>query len=314
MADQVPTEVTVLYIGGMPRGGTTLLDLMIGQLPEHVAVGELFYVWLTGVERDRLCGCGRPFHQCEFWQSVGEEAFGGWDQVDLPAMKRLVARVDRSAYLPLLLAPSLKPGFREDLAAYQDTLTRLYRAVAAVSGCRVVVDSSKRPSLAYALRTAPGIDLRVAHIVRDPRGVVQSWSKEVALPEGAGANSHLKRRSARLVTRRWMTVHSMIESLGRLGVPMTTLRYEDLVVDPHRAAQAVAALTDTPVGPDTLGFLGPDGLSVRPHHTVAGGRIRFHDGPMALRLDERWRREMPSARRRLVAVGTWPMRRRYGYE
>ena len=306
--------VTVLYVGGMPRGGTTLLDLMLGQLPGHVAVGELFYIWLTGVERDRLCGCGKPFHDCEFWQAVGEKAFGGWDAVDVAAMKRLVRSVDRTAYLPLLLAPRAKPGFAADLQEYQETLATLYRAVAEVSGCRVVVDSSKRPSLAYALRTAPGVDLRVVHIVRDPRGVVQSWSKEVPIPEGAGARGYLKKRSAREVTRRWVTVHSLIAALGRLGVPEETMRYEDIVRDPVAAVRAAAALTGTELTDDDLGFLTPEGLVVDQHHTVAGGRIRFHDGPMPLRLDEKWRRDLPPRTRRLVETFTWPLRTHYGYE
>lgn len=315
MAEHTLTDrVTVLYVGGMPRGGTTLLDLMLGQLPGHVAVGELFYIWLTGVERDRLCGCGKPFHDCEFWEAVGAKAFGGWDAVDIPAMKRLVGSVDKTAYLPLLVAPNIKPGFAGDLADYQETLTKVYRAVAEVSGCRVVVDSSKRPSLAYALRTAPGIDLKVVHIVRDPRGVVQSWSKEVAIPEGAGARDHLKKRSARLITRRWLTVHTMIATLGRLGVPETTMRYEDLILDPRSAMRAAAALTGTTLDTDDLAFVSPEGLLIERHHTVAGGRIRFHDGPMPLRLDEKWRNEMPGRRRRLVEIATWPMRSRYGYE
>ena len=309
--DQAP--VTVLYVGGMPRGGTTLLDLMLGQLPDHVAVGELFYIWLTGVERDRLCGCGKPFLQCEFWQEVGDRAFGGWDSLDLPAMKQLVRSVDRTLYLPLLLVPRAAPSFRRRLEEYQRTLTAVYQAIAAVSGCSVVVDSSKRPSLAYALRSAPGVDLRVVHVVRDPRGVAQSWSQEVALPDGAGVRDHLKKRSSRLIARRWVTVHSMIGGLARLGVPSVTLRYEDLVVDPRGAMRSAAAITNSPLAADDLGFLAPDGLHVGPHHTVAGGRIRFRPSPMPLRLDEKWRREMPAGRRRFVELATWPLRTHHGY-
>ncbi|MEP6799466.1 MAG: sulfotransferase [Lapillicoccus sp.] len=310
---RTPDPVVVLYVGGMPRGGTTLLDLMIGQLPGHVAVGELFYIWLTGLDRDRLCGCGETFHQCPFWQKVGDRAFGGWDQVDLPAVKQLVRRVDRTVYLPLLLAPWLDKRFQARLAEYQRVMTSVYSAIAEVAGASVVVDSSKRPSLAYALRSAPGVDLRLVHMMRDPRGVVQSWSQEVAIPDGAGARDHLKVRSAREVTRRWVTVHTMIGGLLRLGVPGTTIRYEDLVLDPQGAMRAAAAVTGTPLTDGDLDFLGEDGLHLSSHHTVAGGRIRFNSSPMPLRLDEKWRREMPARRRRFVEIATWPMRRRHGY-
>lgn len=308
-----PDDVIVLYVGGVPRGGTTLLDLMVGQLPGHVAVGELFYLWQTGLERDRLCGCGQPFSRCEFWSAVGERAFGGWDKVDLAATRSLAAAVDRTKYLPLLLYPRLDRSFARRLCTYQEQLAAVYSAIRDVSGCSVIVDSSKRPSLAYALRTADGVDLRLVHLVRDPRGVVYSWSKSVKLPAGAGARDHLKVRSAREVTRRWITVNAMIAGLLRLGVPGVTLRYEDLVTSPRDALRTVAQLSSSmPTDPD-LNFVSEDGLHLHSSHSVAGGRIRFNSSPMRLQLDERWRREMPQNARRVVGTMTWPMRMLYGY-
>ena len=55
--------VTVLFVGGMPRSGSTLFDLMVGQLPGHCDVGELFYLWQAGPLRDQLCACGEPFSE-----------------------------------------------------------------------------------------------------------------------------------------------------------------------------------------------------------------------------------------------------------
>ena len=73
----------VLYVGGWGRSGSTLLSHLLGRLPEMVAVGELRYVWQAGVSGNELCGCGQPFDECPFWVAVGEEAFGGWDKIDL---------------------------------------------------------------------------------------------------------------------------------------------------------------------------------------------------------------------------------------
>jgi hypothetical protein len=36
-------------------------------------------------------------------------------------------------------------------------------------------------------------------------------------------------------------------------------------------------------------------------------------GPIALSLDEKWRREYAASRRHLVAAMTWPLRRVYDY-
>lgn len=307
-------KVTVLYVGGMPRSGSTLLDLMLGELAGHCEVGEVFYLWQSGVERNFRCACGEPFAGCPFWSKVGELAYGGWSAVDLAEVYRLQRRVDATSRVPLVLAAGLLPGFRRSLDRYIAIVTPLYRAVAEVSGAPVVVDSTKRPSLAYILRRAPGIDLRLVHVVRDPRGVAYSWSQAVELPEGTALRKHMKTRSPVLIGRRWVTVNAMLAWLGWLGVPRVRLRYEDLVREPRAVLTRVAALTGDVTGQrDPLGFLDGTTFTHRGSHTVAGGRIRMRHGAITLVLDEKWRREYAPSRRRLVAALTWPFRWVYGY-
>jgi hypothetical protein len=306
-------RVPVLYVGGMPRSGSTLLDLMLSQFDGHCGVGELFYLWLR-VERDLRCACGEPFSQCTFWVKVGEVAYGGWSTVDLQEVYRLQRQVDATSKLPQILAARLLPRFRRRLDRYTELITPLYRAIAEVSGARVVVDSTKRPSLAYSLRRAPGIDLRMVHILRDPRGVAYSWSQLVELPEGTESRTHMRTRSPALIGRRWVTVNLMTAALSWLGVRRVTLRYEDLVRDPYAELGRVAALTADVMGtPDARAFLSGTTFTPGTLHTVAGGRIRMSRGPITLRLDEKWRREYKPATRRLVAAMTWPLRWLYRY-
>ena len=307
-----PAPIQVLYVGGMPRSGSTLIDLALGQLPGHVAVGELFYLWTAGVERNLKCGCGEHFDDCPFWREVGERAFDGWGQVDLAEVNRLRARVDATRALPSLLRPGRDLDFARDLDAYSDILRRLYRAILDVSGATFVVDSSKRPSLAYVLEQAADIDLRIAHVVRDPRGVAFSWQKTVKLPEGNTAKTHMPKWSPAKTSRRWVTVNALVGRVAR-RVPSVTIRYEDFVDNPRRELLRVAALTGVSDVPGALDFLTDDGLQPAAHHTVQGGRIRFQEGPITLRADEQWRREMPARDRRLVSSATWPSRTRYHY-
>src|SRR2546430_17108956 len=73
----------VLYIGGLGRSGTTLLERLLGELPGACALGEVVHLWDRDVRDDERCACGRPFSGCDFWRAVGERAFGGWDRVDV---------------------------------------------------------------------------------------------------------------------------------------------------------------------------------------------------------------------------------------
>lgn len=307
-------RVTVLYVCGMPRSGSTLLDLMLGQFVDHCDVGELFYLWQSGVERNFRCACGEHFDRCPFWGEVGRLAYGGWSNIDVQQVRALQRRVDATSKVPLILGAGVAAGFRQDLERYTELITKLYRAIADVSGAKVVVDSTKRPSLAYILARAPQIDLRLVHVLRDPRGVAYSWSQLVELPEGTSTKGRMNQRSARLTARRWVTVNAMISSLARSGVPRVVVRYEDLVRDPRAELGRIAALTADVTGQvDPLSFLHGTEFEQAGSHAVAGGRIRMRSGPIALSLDEKWRREYPPARRRMVAAMTWPLRRKYDY-
>jgi hypothetical protein len=305
--------VRVLYVGGLPRSGSTLSDLILHGLPGHVAVGELFYLFRNGLVLDNVCGCGEPFSVCDFWQSVGEHAFGGWSRVDAEHVLRMQARVDRTVAVPAVLSPWRTPSFRRALAEYQDLLLRLYDAIRTVSGAEVVVDSSKRPSLAYLLHRTPGFDVSCVHVVRDPRGVAYSFGKVVPLTPSTDAGTQMPRSRTYKVARRWITVNAMVRALHRLGVPSVTVRYEDLAADPARELVRVAELQGVPAADIESELLTPAGLRVTRAHLVAGSRIRFLDGVMPIRLDEEWRSALPVARRRLVSAMTVVSRARYGY-
>jgi sulfotransferase family protein len=296
----------------MPRSGSTLLTWILGQLPGHVAIGELFYLWSAGVARDQLCGCGRSFSRCPFWQRVGDLAFGGWETVT-PRAEALLGEVDTTGRIPSILTARLRPRFRRRMSEYLDLLEHVYGAAATVADGATVVDGSKRPSTAYLLRASSKIDLRVVQIVRDPRGVVQSWSQQVELPAGAGSRGYLKVRSTRQITRRWITVNAMIRTLGRLGVPLMIVRYEDLVREPGRVVGQIAEFAGVRADAEPTAFIEDTLVHLGPAHMVEGGRVRFSASPLEMKLDERWRSEMPVGRRRLVDAVTRPARRRYGY-
>src|SRR2546430_13569347 len=88
----------VLYIGGLGRSGTTLLERLLGELPGACALGEVVHLWQRDVIDNERCACGRPFSACEFWRAVGERAFdgGGWSTVDASRLVQLVGAVGRN--------------------------------------------------------------------------------------------------------------------------------------------------------------------------------------------------------------------------
>lgn len=303
----------VLYLGGLGRSGSTLLERMLGELPGVAALGEVTHLWERALRDDESCGCGEPFSRCPFWTQVGQVAFGGWDRLDPEEVLALKHRVDRTRFVGRLALPRLQPAVRRDLEAYLDLHERLYAAARQVSGAEVVVDSSKHASLAYCLRWSTRLDLRVVHVLRDSPAVAYAWTKAVVRPEAGDPDSLMPQYSVLKVVGRWNADNAMFDLLRLRGTRTCVVRYEDLVDDPRATLVRAAASADLVVRPEDLAFLEDGTAELHRTHTVAGNPMRFRSGKLVLRRDDAWRDAFPPSNRRVVTALTLPVRARFGY-
>lgn len=309
----------VLSIVGPGRSGSTLLAGIIGELPGAVDVGELRWLWQRGVLEGRPCGCGVPPVECPVWSAVLVKTLGdlpvlaGGSPADrevfdvVGALGRLGGRSVRRRVLRAASRP--EPGWH-DLAQVRAVTADLLRALAATTGARVVVDSSKRPVDAAVMAGVSDVDHYVLHLVRDPRAVAFSWGR---VKERAGPGSApMARRGPVASAERWAE-NNLGSELLRRHVPRDrwmSLRYEDFVAAPRESADRVQAWLGEP-GPNPVGDDGTVELSG--NHSVAGNPVRFTTGAVTIRADDEWRRAMPGRRQALVTALTLPLLARYGY-
>ena len=304
------SPLRVLYVGSWSRSGSTLLDLILGQVPGFVSVGELRYLWDRGLAERQLCGCGTPVPDCPFWKEVLETAFGGVDGVDAGAMNALRRRVDGLGRLPWLLSPSRPAAFEQDARAYRDVLGRVYEAVRTVSGASVIVDSSKYAAHGLLLAGVPGLDLRTIHLVRDSRAVAYSWTRRKKLPEVQGEERYMPVFKPWKSAVFWGLENVGLQLMRGASAGYVMLRYEDLVADPHAALGA--ALERIGITAD-LQFLREGRLGLGPNHMVAGNPLRFERGEVPIRPDVEWSRRLQAGARWTVTALTWPLLLRYGF-
>jgi hypothetical protein len=307
----------VLYIGGLGRSGTTLLNRMLGELPDVCAIGEAVNLWQQGAVNNEKCGCGKPFHSCSFWQEVGTLAFGGWHRVDLASVLALRSarfRFLREASLaPESVAMSRTPAARRRIEANNVLYARLYSAVSVVSGCSVVVDASKHAALLSYLRHHEPLDILLIHMVRDSRGVAHSFAKIRQRPESDDPGSVMDRFSPVRSAMLWNMYNTSFFALRQLGVPYHRLRYEDLVRTPERHLREIADAADIDVADEAFSFLGDGYVQLTDTHCVAGNPMRFEHGRTTLRMDDEWTSVL-SNRDRLTVTGlTLPLLIQFGY-
>ncbi len=306
MTSALPTTPVVTYIAGSGRSGSTLLERALGAMPGFVNVGELIDLFRRVVQGDERCGCGLSFFECPFWTGVGKLAFGGWDTPPAVELARLQPKVARQRHLPRLLSPVRSAGFARDVRRYQHLYADLYRAILDQSDASVVVDASKWPAQALALR-CDDIDLRVIHLVRDVRGVAYSMVKrDVARPHAAETGDVMTRSRPAATAVRWTVAQSEIDLMRLRQVPMSRLRYEDMVRDPRRAIDSALRGIGLDPEPGWFQHVHRSDIDLDASHGLSGNPSRFTNGVVSLRVDEAWRTSMSRSSRIMVASIAFP--------
>lgn len=284
----------VLYLAGSGRSGSTLVTTALGQIDGFFAAGELRYLWQRGLVDNRPCGCGLPFRDCPVWAGI----------------LRAVPPVE-PAGVAARLRSRLRMRNRLRVPPHPDdeAIAALYASIAAHAGDAVVVDSSKLPPYGVLLAGLPGIELKVLHVVRDPRAAAFSWRRRRALDTG---DERLMTRhpvwKAALLWSVWNTATIRLWGRG----DYLRIRYEDLVGAPEATLRRIADFAGA--APDVaLPFTADGLLTLHPTHSVAGNPSRHRTGGVPVTADDEWRTSMPRRAHAVVTALTAPLLTRLGY-
>jgi hypothetical protein len=307
--------VPVLFIAGFGRSGSTLLDRLLGSTPDVHSGGELAAIWTHGLVADRLCSCGAPFSGCPFWCAVGRDSFSALRAPEIGAVVRYFDGLLPVWKIWRLLSRRTRRGLVNSApAGFFGMLERIYQGVRAASARQVVVDSSKLAAYLLLLAQAPAVDVRVVHLVRDPRAVTHSWLRPlVADPDG---RSSMPRFGVVKSAALWLIMNVAVEWVARrLRLPYLRVRYEDLVRDPAHIVRELRSELLAERAERDAGAVGPregEYADLGVVHSISGNPMRFRQGRIPIVEDAGWKAGSRS-RAAIVAAITFPLRWRYGY-
>ena len=301
-------EMTVIYIMGYGRSGSTFLDVLLHNHPEIVSVGALsnFFDWVI---KDEACACGSGLDKCEFWCEICQNFFA----------KHQDPATHRKEQLMVEAMPNFVRLLRDELpvsltSKYGTVMHDLFESIARASGKRFVVDSSKSAQevvgRAYALTRYTLLDVKLIHLVRDVRGVIWSAIKGPGSPERS--QPRIVPLRALRSTAGWILANmACLYVTRRLGDnAVLVMRYEDLVSNPERESARIGD------------FLGIDmkelvqkvksRASFTVGHNLGGNRLRF-SSEITIKPDYEWQYRLPL----VYKVGSWflawPLERRFKY-
>jgi hypothetical protein len=283
-------EPSFVVLASTAYAGSTLLSFLLGVHPEIATTSDVSGVRREGRMADFECSCRRRMVDCEFWRAVdsGMRARGyadfdlgnfqlGFDYLGQGLRSRLLVGA-----LPWpILEPARDivvgaiPGHARRMRAIARRTKVFADVVLEVAGGHVFVDASKermRP-LHIDRLLGPTVDVRVIHLVRDVRGVVESALRRAKKPGITAASA----------ARNWATTNAIIlRNLDAIPAERRlTVRYEDLCRDPDGTMRDLFAFCGVDPGVRIA-----DVAATEQH--LLGNRMRL-GGVEEIRLDERWR-------------------------
>lgn len=302
----------VLYIGGTGRTGSTLLTQFLGQVPGWFPGGELAFLWRYGLAAEGRCSCGRPLPTCPVWAEVIASLEATAGPVD-PARMIALRRRCWSVHLPLMALPGVASRLMDRLEEFPAVVEAMYRSIAAVTGCRVIVDSSKEPHYSWILRDRTDLDISFLHLVRDPRAVAHSWRRRRAETGLSGAAQMENRGPARAA------VYYDVSNIAAEAIwsrdeawsdRYRVMRYEDFVADPAASLTRIAEF----IGEEVASIpLEGSSFDIAERHMAWGNPNRFTTGTVTIRPDDAWRAGLARWAGLTMTAGSAPVARRYGY-
>lgn len=305
-------QIQLVYIVGAGRTGSTLLGRLLGEYPDSVFLGETRYVWERGLVERWPCACGQPLPDCTFWSEVLASGL----LPDQPEKWRQLANMRHATARMRHLLPSFLPGWRERLALEATPLVEahinLYRAAQAIAGRPVIIDSSKDPSLLALLARRPELEVYALHLVRDPRGVVFSWSRKKRRPGPAGV-SYMDQFGLVRSSVDWVGLNLGASLVGgTLGHRYKRIHYEALIREPEAVLLGLRrwlGLPDSTAESPIRGLVADLSLA----HSVRGNPSAAEHGKVALKFDAEWETAMPWANQLATIVLAGWLAVMYGY-
>ena len=231
-------DTKIVSIAGSGRTGSTLLSLLMSQGPSTFNLGQL-RDFFGAYARNAPCSCGCLLQGCPVWSAVVRHAYGPDCLPVLGSMHAAVIGFTEAAnQIEHWGRPKLLARLVESQRDYLARLAAFLQAVVVVTGARVLVDASKSPEIAFAIKLAGTLDVRVANLVRDPRAVAVSWTKKRG--EEMAVNQ---------IAAMWLRQRRIDQWSSRLGRSLALLRYEDFAAGPRRLMGALFAWMGEPMPP-----------------------------------------------------------------
>jgi hypothetical protein len=287
------SRIRYVCMPGSPFTGSTLLGTLLNGHPDCASIGAAVGLLPRADLTTYRCSCGELFRDCEFWSDIAHRTRVLGHPVDVFETNfwNTHLRLSQNRVLNALLVRSLRSDLLNDVrdaligrvGSVKTAITQmawnswsLASAVLERTGKTVFVDTARDHQRPKYLARHPLLDIRVIHLIRDPRGGSASIMKHTGADVAKAAGEWKRYNVEASRVRRYLPEASWME-----------LHYEDMCADPRGALDRISD------------FLGLERAAVQPgsgdHEShIIGNRMRLK-GVTEIREDLSWQTKLNKA-------------------
>ncbi|MFC1662958.1 hypothetical protein ACFL04_02190 [Patescibacteria group bacterium] len=283
-------KIKVIYISGLGRSGSTLLDIIISTSPNVFSVGEI-YRYNEYKNDDRLCSCGKNMTHCNFWSRI------------ITRDIRIVNRANLKNYLTILRYLYFSKKKIGQLSSPENYLLLNQIQNNLPPNTDFILDSSKELGRLIELVNDNRLEVYNIHIVRDGRGTANSFNKMV---EGKKPKNYF------ISLLKWIFVNKLIFRYLRLSqVKSLVISYDQFCENPNKYLKTIGSFIDIVI-PDNY----PEIIRLMDYHNLGGNRLARTEKRKEfsqIKKDDNWKINKGPLTRFLATIISYPFNKKWVY-
>jgi len=271
-------KINIIYLLGAGRSGTTLLATLLNNHDDIETLGEM-HQFIEHLDEDKNCSCGQKLRSCSRWNLPPKITSS-----DIKIERLYCRQKESHKNIPSLIFN------KKEHKRYNSIQESIISLVSENRESKWYLDSSKYISRYLLLKKNSKLNVKGIYMVRDPRGVINSFKKRVQTS---------KNPLSAIVY--YNLINFFGEIVSRNNKDILKIKYEDFVETPERVLDEIYKHI-------FVSYKGSANLpeySAMPH-IVGGNRIKSKK-KIQLTKDTDWQINIPRVRQILYYYLCFPI-------
>lgn len=297
-------KIKIIYLTGYGKSGATLIGRHLGQSKNAFFVGELKYFWTRGVLKNYECTCGVKVDNCDIWGKVMNEYLEYFPSIDKEAISTEFVKFERLKNYFKLKKVKENNGdndLKQFLDKYLEHNEKLYEIIAKVTGKNILVDISRIPGRLLALSFSEKLEIYPVYLMRDPRGVLNSFVQADMRYYGENRHSNFRQ----LITWNANTFFSIKHIKNLSPEKFLFILYSGYVRNPDEELKKLDELFNAEFNSEVKE--GNVFVNLAPGHVFAGNRSRLVSGHVTIAEDTKWKKQLSWFNKLLTSILSLPL-------